>query len=74
VEARVPVGVGFGGASIVPANQGFLLKEAGRTKYYDIARKTFSTDLPVGARQEIVDGLVKGLGGTSGNVWTPRER
>ena len=74
VEARVPVGVGFDGASIVPANQGFLLKEAGRTKYYDIARKTFSTDLPVGARQEIVNGLVKGLGGTSGNVWTPRER
>jgi len=38
VEARVPVGVGFGGASIVPDNQGFLLKEAGRTKYYDIAK------------------------------------
>ena len=37
VEARVPVGVGFDGASIVPANQGFLLKEAGRTKYYDIS-------------------------------------
>jgi len=74
VEARVPVGAGFDGASIVPADRGFLLKGAGRTKYYDIAKKAFSAELPVGARQKSGDGLVKGLGGTSGNVWTPREK
>src|SRR6516225_5484900 len=38
VEARVAVGVGFGGALIVPTSQGFLLKEAGRIKYYDIGK------------------------------------
>jgi hypothetical protein len=74
VEARVPVGAGFGGALIVPAGKGFLLKEAGRTKYYDVVKKAFSTDLPLNAREESADGLVRDLGGASGNVWTPREK
>jgi len=74
VEARIPVGAGFDGALIVPADQGFLLKEAGQTKYYDIAKKPFLTDLPISVRQESADDLARALGGTSGNVWTPREK
>ena len=74
VEARISVGAGFDGALIVPADQGFLLKEAGQTKYYDIAKKPFLTDLPISVRQESADDLARALGGTSGNVWTPREK
>ena len=78
VEARVPVGAGFDGALIAPAGRGFLLKEAGQTKYYDVTEKGFVTDLhdsqgmPVRNLQEAAEGLVRRLGGTSGNVWTPR--
>jgi hypothetical protein len=80
VEARVPVGAGFDGALIAPAGRGFLLKEAGRTKYYDVTKKAFVTDLhdsqgmPVRNLQENAEALVRRLGGTSGNVWSPRER
>jgi hypothetical protein len=45
VEARIPVGAGFDGALIAPAAGGFLLREAGRTKYYDVTKKVFVTDL-----------------------------
>ena len=74
VEARVPVGADFDGALIVAVGNGFLLKEGGQTKYYDIVKKAFLTDLPRTARQESADELVKGLGGSSGNVWTSREK
>jgi hypothetical protein len=80
VEARVPVGTGFEGASIAPAAVGFLLKAGGRTKFYDAAKKVFmiglrdSQGMPVRDPQESADELVRRLGGTSGNVWTPGEK
>jgi hypothetical protein len=77
VEARVPVGAGFDGSLIIPAGKGFLLKEAGRTKYYDVTKKSFVIDLhdlqgmdP----QESAGELVERLGGASGNVWSPKQK
>jgi hypothetical protein len=80
VEARVTVGAGFDGASIVPTGRGFLLKEAGRTEYYDVTRKALLADphdsqgMPARDLQETADELVRRLGGKSGNVWSPREK
>ena len=104
VEARAPVGAGFDGALMVAAGQGFLLKEAGRTKYYDVTKKALATDLqdwqgmppasivfqgvggklkeiPTGGGgggerdlQESAGKLVERLGGTSGNVWSPKQK
>jgi hypothetical protein len=80
VEARVTVGAGFDGALIAPTGTGFLLKEAGRTEYYDVTKKAFVTDLhesqslPPRDLQETTDDLVRRLGGTSGNLWSPREK
>jgi hypothetical protein len=77
---RVTVGAGFDGALIVPAGQGFLLKEAGRTQYYDVTKKVFVTSLhdsqgmPMRDPHENADELVRRLGGNSGNVWSPREK
>jgi hypothetical protein len=79
VEARVKVGAGFDGALIVPTGRGFLLKEAGRTQYYDVTKKVFVTSLhdsegmPVRDPRQNADELVRRLGGTSGNLWSPRE-
>jgi hypothetical protein len=78
VEARVPLGAGFDDALIVPAGKGFLLRTVRHTKYYDLTKKVFVTDLhdlPSGTASDVratADELVKRLGGTSTNVWSPK--
>jgi hypothetical protein len=80
VEARVTVGAGFDGTLIVPTGTGFLLKEAGRTEYYDVTRKALLADphdskaMPATDLPETADDLVRRLGGTSGNQWSAREK
>jgi hypothetical protein len=77
METRVPIGAEFAAASIIPVGHWFLLEEAGRTKYYDVGSKTLATTpqesggIAVSNPQRSVSELVRRLGGTSANLWSP---
>ncbi len=80
VEARIPIGAEFSAASLTPVGHWLLLEEVGQTKYYDVSVKAFATaprdfhGMPPANPQRSVDELAKRLGGTSANVWSPKQK